>query len=138
MSALSTGETSRDGQPVPEEEVERGGPEVMSFQAQAAETAEFGPKGGRRRTTGETPVPSEAGQTFQAREAETVTERPPHWENLPEVPAEAETPMETKPQAPANGPSGPQSETPASPSSMAGDEPGPAYEGPGIEKEKES
>ncbi|MHB9075855.1 MAG: hypothetical protein ACYC6G_20330 [Desulfobaccales bacterium] len=132
MNALGTGETIRDGQPVPENEVERGGPAVMSFQAQAAETTKLG-----SRSRGKA-APSEPGQTFQARPAETVIVRPPHWENLAEVLPEAIPPIETEPQAPSEASREPESETPALSLNAVGEEAGPAIEGAEAEKEKES
>lgn len=132
MSVLTPRAASR--RLIPESEVTRGSPEVMAFAAQAAETVKSGSRRRGRRTTGETPTPPDAGatsQTFQARVAETVTVRPPHWENLPEVPTEAES------EAPPDGPSEPQPETPAPQPNKAGNEPGPAYEGPEAEPEKE-
>lgn len=142
MSALSTAETSRDGQLVPEAEVARDGPETMSFEARAAETVTQGSRRGRK-TTGGTPVPP-GGQTFEARAAETVTLRPPHWENLLEAVPEAEvspdpaSPMETAPPEPADGPSEPNLEPPASQSSVAADAPETATEVAEAAKEKES
>ncbi|MCX5888061.1 MAG: hypothetical protein NTY36_01250 [Deltaproteobacteria bacterium] len=118
MSALGTGETTRDGQLIPESEVERLGPEIMSFEAQAAETV----KSGRGRQ-----VPSGAGQTFQARAAETVTLQPPHWQKLPEVPAEPAAPAVIETQGPLDGPSESQPEPPGHPGEAEG-EPAPAPE----------
>jgi len=102
MSPLLTGETIRNGQVVPENEVDRGGPEVMSFLVREARTVHEGPRRRGKRTassTGETPVPQDVMQSFLVREAATVVLPPPHWAHLkgPQVP-QAGTPA---PQTPA-------------------------------------
>lgn len=51
--------------------------ERQSFQPRAAETVIVG-----RRRRGAVPPPAAAGRTFEAREAVTVTHRPPHWQGL--------------------------------------------------------
>jgi hypothetical protein len=125
VSALLTGETRRDGQIIPEAEVERGS-RTQSFQEREAKTVHGGPRRRGKRTaggevqvdnlyrsailTGETRqdgrvIPEaevERGsktQSFQVREAGTVVLPPPHWAHLkgPQVP-QAGTPV---PQTPA-------------------------------------
>jgi len=97
VSPLHTAETFRDDRVVPEPEVERRGPETMSFQPREAGTVVQGP---RRRGSRSAGRDAGAGQSFAAREAGTVTLRPPHWEGLTDSPAPAKIAPETAPDGP--------------------------------------
>ena len=73
---MRTGETIADGQTRPEAEVNRQAGGETPFQVRAAVTVRQGFRG-----RGKRPDPG-PGQTFQVREAVTVTLPPPHWATL--------------------------------------------------------
>lgn len=76
MIFTRSGETVQEGQVIPEGEVVRDDPQTaVTMQVREAKTVRLGP---RRRGAEETGP----GQSFQVREAATVTQRPPHWDQL--------------------------------------------------------